>query len=101
MAGNKKGTTARKPLSEADKAARQTQRHDNFLRVGEKRVNKAISSIRGIGKLSGSNYAPTEQEVAYMLDTLANELRKVQQAFASGPKAAAPSFTFPGAEQAS
>jgi len=57
-------------------------KRDNFIRLAEGRVTRAIDSIRVIGNLSNtSNYEYTEQDSKKIIDTLQSELTALKLQF--------------------
>lgn len=71
---------------------------DKFRRLAESRVNKAISSIRSVGKLSNkSHYEFTDSEVRKIFAALKNELDDARAGFdASLQKTTKKSFSLKG-----
>lgn len=61
-------------------------RHQNFVRLANRRVKKALKIIEQIGNLSSSNYEYSEQEVDKLADVLTAALQKAIDRF--HPKAA-------------
>ena len=57
-------------------------RHDRFVRLAEKRTQRAIDAIRLIGNLSHrSNYEFSEAEVRKIMKALEEELRLTRERF--------------------
>jgi hypothetical protein len=57
---------------------------DKFVRLANKRVNKAVNAIRLIGNLSNrSNYSFTEQDIEKIFRVLHAELKASKQRFES------------------
>ncbi len=57
-------------------------KRENFVRLAESRVSRAIDSIRVIGNLSNrSNYEYDEQDVQIIVKTLQNEVNKLKLQF--------------------
>jgi len=55
---------------------------DNFKRLAEQRVNKAIKQLRLVGNLSNrSNYDYTEKDVEKIFSTLGTELKASRARF--------------------
>jgi hypothetical protein len=56
-----------------------SRKHDNFVRLAEARVNKALESIRIVGNLSNKNnyeYSPEEaREILVALQAGVNDLK--------------------------
>ncbi|RWC91890.1 MAG: hypothetical protein EOS32_27135 [Mesorhizobium sp.] len=60
---------------------------ENFVRLAEKRVARAINDIRLIGNLSDrSNYEFSDTQVAEILATLRNEVRACSKRFKASRK---------------
>jgi hypothetical protein len=54
-------------------------KRENFVRLAEARVSRALDSIRVIGNLSNrSNYEYDEQDVKKIIKTLQDEVAKVK-----------------------
>jgi len=50
-------------------------RHDNFVRIAEKRTNKIIDMIETLGNLSNKSfYDYSQQEIESIFDAIQNEL---------------------------
>ena len=59
---------------------------DKFVTLAEKRVTKAIKSLRLIGNLSNkSNYSYDETDVKKIIGALEGEIRILKRKFTSGP----------------
>lgn len=59
-------------------------KRDNFVRLAEARVGRAIDSIRVIGNLSNrSNYSYDERDVQKIVQALQEELNTLRAQFAS------------------
>jgi len=59
-------------------------KRENFVRLAEARVTRAIESLRVIGNLSNrSNYEYTEEDVNKIITTLQNELKTLKGQFGS------------------
>ena len=57
-------------------------KRDNFVRLAEARVNRAIDAMRIIGNLSNrSNYEYNEEDVAKIINTLQAELKGLKSQF--------------------
>ena len=68
----------RKPWS------RMNPKRDNFVRLAEARVARAIESIGKIGNLSNrSNYSYNDQDVQKIIRALQNEVTALKSQFAS------------------
>jgi len=65
-----------------------SEKRDNFIRLAEGRVTRAIDSIRVIGNLSNrSNYEYTEEDSKRIIDALQSEISALKVQFK--PKATA------------
>ncbi len=59
-----------------------SEKRDNFIRLAEGRVTRAIDSIRVIGNLSNrSNYEYTEEDSKKIIDALQSELNALKVQF--------------------
>ena len=68
-----------------------SDKHEKFKKLAESRVNKAVSVVRSISKLSNkSHYEYTEQEVQKIHSTLKGELDEMRDAFLRGAKPSKP-----------
>lgn len=57
-------------------------KRENFIRLAESRVNRAIESLRIIGNLSNrSNYEYDEEDVKKIINTLQDELTSLKNQF--------------------
>lgn len=57
-------------------------KRDNFIRLAEGRVTRAIDSIRVIGNLSNrSNYEYTEEDTKRIIDALQREVNELKLQF--------------------
>ena len=57
-------------------------KRDNFIRLAEARVTRAIEAMRVIGNLSNrSNYEYDEEDVKKIINTLQNELTALKVQF--------------------
>ena len=57
-------------------------KRDNFIRLAEGRVTRAIDSIRVIGNLSNrSNYEYTEEDSKRIIDALQREVNELKVQF--------------------
>lgn len=60
---------------------------ENFIRLANKRVNRAIKLFELIGNLSSrSNYSYTDEDVQKIFDTLKAELQRCEKRFADDGK---------------
>jgi hypothetical protein len=65
-------------------------KHEKFVRLGEARMNRAIKSIEGVGKLSGSGYEYSDEDAKQLLKALAEAVSEVALKFHK----ATPKFMF-------
>jgi hypothetical protein len=57
-------------------------KRENFIRLAESRVNRAIESLRIIGNLSNrSNYEYDEEDVKKIINTLQDEITSLKSQF--------------------
>lgn len=64
------------------KGSKVSAKRENFIRLAESRVSRAIDSIRVIGNLSNrSNYEYDDQDVQQIVKTLQNEVNKLKMQF--------------------
>ena len=60
----------------------QAEKHENFRRLGEGRVNKALNYLRLIGNLANRrNYYYTDDEAEKILTILETEMKKLRLKF--------------------
>lgn len=81
MSEAKKVTAVKPPVSDADKAKRAQEKAEKFIEVAQKRVAKAIQSVRLIGNLASPNYVYTPQQVDKIVSGLQAEVDTVYEAF--------------------
>lgn len=63
-----------------------SEKRDNFIRLTEGRVTRAIDSIRVIGNLSNrSNYEYTEEDSKKIIDALQSEVNALKVQFKPKP----------------
>ena len=68
-------------------------KRDNFVRLAEARVTRAIDAMRVIGNLSNrSNYEYNEEDVKTIINTLQNELTALKAQFKTRPGMSAQGF---------
>jgi hypothetical protein len=77
MATNKPGKPGKKPLTEAEKAARKASlanesKAQRFVRVATPRVKKAIKAIDAVSQCTGSRYEYTEEQRDKILTAIGN-----------------------------
>jgi hypothetical protein len=66
---------------------------DNFIRLAESRVTRAIDAMRVIGNLSNrSNYEYSEEDVKTIINTLQTELTALKAQFKTRPGMSAQGF---------
>ena len=64
-----------------------SDKRDNFIRLAEGRVTRAIDSIRVIGNLSNrSNYEYTEEDSKKIIEALQSEISALKAQFKPKPK---------------
>ncbi|MBM9606736.1 hypothetical protein [Desulfopila inferna] len=70
-------------------------KRDKFIELAEKRVNKAIKTMRLIGNLSNkSNYEYSDELVNEIVGALERELRDLKRKFSPGKVEGHQDFTF-------
>lgn len=63
-----------------------SEKRDNFIRLAEGRVTRAIDSIRVIGNLSNrSNYEYTTEDTKRIIDALQSEINALKVQFTPKP----------------
>ena len=78
---------------EKDWDYRVSAKRDNFIRLAEARVTRAIDSLRVIGNLSNrSNYEYNEEDVKIIINTLQTELTALKAQFKTRPGMSAQGF---------
>lgn len=75
-------------------------RRDKFLRLGKRRMLKALQAVRLLGNLSSSNYHYSPRDVELMRWTLIDQLDKTFAKF-NRPTHTDIAFEFPATEEAS
>ncbi len=66
----------------ATKKSGSSSKRENFIRLAESRVTRAIESLRIIGNLSNrSNYEYDEDDVKKIINTLQEELNSLKNQF--------------------
>ena len=80
-----KPTEKRAPRTAEEKASK-------FKELAVKRTNKVLKSIAGLGNLSSSNYAYTEEQAAKMIAALKGAVAELETRFAKTHKAEKPAF---------
>lgn len=87
---------ANRKLTDAEKAAREKAKADNFVKLATARTTKALDAIAKLRSLGASNYVSTEAQRDAIVKALEAEVMKVAQALAGkGPATAG--FTLPTA----
>ena len=77
----------------AERRIRVVDKHERFVALAEKRVNRAIDDLRLIGNLSSrNNYTYSEEEARKIIHALESELRRLKKRFASGDVDSRPVF---------
>lgn len=70
-------------------------KREKFMELAEKRVNKAVKTMRLIGNLSNkSNYDYTDELVNEIIGALERELRDLKKKFSPGKAEDQRDFTF-------
>lgn len=73
--------TAAEKKAAAELAKRNKAKAAKFVELAEKRVTKAINSIRSVAKLASSNYVSTEDQITKISETLRDEVVAMNEAF--------------------
>lgn len=61
-----------------------TEKHDKFVALAEKRVNRAIKDLRLIGNLSNkNNYSYSDSDIQKILVVLDQEIKNLKARFLS------------------
>jgi len=69
-------------MSSKSASASKNPKRDNFVRLAESRVTRAIESLRIIGNLSNrSNYEYNEDDIKKIINTLQEELNSLKNQF--------------------
>jgi len=77
-----------------------TKKHDNFVRLAESRVNKALEAIRIIGNLSNpSYYEYSEIEVKEIVAALTNGISEIKSQFSMNVQNSRPGFKFSSSQE--
>lgn len=81
----------RKPLTEAEKAARKEalaneSKSDKFRRLAKKRVPAALAKIKNVGNLGGSGYEYTAEQVEKIETALNNAVAATVEKLQAGLK---------------
>lgn len=86
--------TAAAPVAKSDKRAPRTaeEKAAKFKELAVKRTNKVLKAIAGLGNLSSSNYAYTEDQAAKMIAALKGAVSELETRFAKTHKAEKPAF---------
>lgn len=64
------------------KSSAQSLKRENFVRLAEARVERALGAIRTIGNLSNrSNYEYSDVDVKAIISALQREVRELEQKF--------------------
>jgi len=70
-------------------------KHEKFVRLAEKRVTRALESIRIIGNLANkSNYSYKEEDIKQILSALKSELDNLKTKFSSNSSSEKYQFRF-------
>lgn len=62
-------------------------RHENFVRLANRRVKKVLKGIEQVGNLSSNNYEYSEAEVDKLADVLGTALQRAIDRFSPKAKA--------------
>ena len=90
MAAKKPAPAAKKPVpAPAQDAAPKLSRHQNFVRLANRRVKKVLKGIEQIGNLSSSNYEYSSEEVDKLAEALGGALQFAIDRFSPKAKKAA------------
>lgn len=79
-----------KVLTDAEKAAKETKKSDDFIRLADARVNAALDKIALIGGLANKvSYTYTPEQVAAIKKVIGDEVARTMGRFSpDGPKVA-------------
>ena len=70
-----------------------SRKHDNFVRLAEARVNKALDAMRIIGNLANTSYYEySEAEVKQILAALTNGVNETKSQFSMKAQSSKPGF---------
>lgn len=70
------------------------EKHDRFVTLAEKRVNRALDQLRLIGNLSNRhNYSYTDEDAHRIVAALEGEVRQLKRRFSSEVEGDRPRFT--------
>lgn len=85
----------RKPLTDAEKAAKAVEKAKKFNELAPKRMTSALAKIRLIGNLSSkSGYAYTDEQVAKMRKALNDAVSETMDRFSATGGTKSEGFTF-------
>lgn len=88
----------RKTVAPAPKHVLLTEtKHDKFLRLGQARINRVLTTLRLVGNLASYNYEFNEADIATMKQSLTVAVEATLAKFQT-KKPPAPSFKFLGRE---
>lgn len=86
---------ARKPLTDAEKAARNAEKATKFNELAPKRMTSALAKIRLIGNLSSkSGYTYTDEQVSKMRKALTDAVSETMDRFSATGGTKSDGFTF-------
>ena len=75
-------------------------KHENFVRLAESRVNKAIDSLRLVGNLSNrNNYEYNDVEVRAILSALTNAINELKSQFSNSLMSDSKTFKLPNIDE--
>ena len=84
-------------LSEGIIMSRESNKRAKFVELAEKRVNRAIQSIKLVGNLANkTNYKYEDEDVRQIMSILRAELEELKRKFSSDGKGAAAQFRLTG-----
>lgn len=90
MAATKPAKKERKARTPVDPNETKAQK---FVRLGTKRVNKAVKSVKQLAQLAGSGYDSTPEQRKKITDALDGAVKLVKDRFAGQKEAAAETIT--------
>lgn len=88
-----KKVAVKAPVSDTEKATRAAAKAAKFVEVAQKRVAKAIQSVRLIGNLASPNYVYTTEQVDKIVSGLQVEVDTIYEAFKAKKSKEKVSFT--------
>ncbi len=82
-----------------EQSAEAESKHDKFTRLATQRMPAIIKKLRQLGNLAGPGYEYTSEEKDYILQVLAEEVKRVKDRF-EGTRQEAATFQLPGSSPA-